>query len=53
MFVEYVNHVWQVGFIVKDANKTIESMKKVFGAEPDAKGNVAPSHKLYHAEIGL
>ena len=43
--------VSQVGFIVKDMNKTIDAMKKVFDVVPDAQGNVAPTNKKYHGQF--
>lgn len=40
----------QVGFIVKDMDKTIAAMKLVFGVEPDVVNNVSPANKRYHGK---
>ena len=42
----------QVGFIVKDMDKTIAAMKRVFGVMPDVVNNVNPENKKYHGKDG-
>ncbi|WP_371362811.1 hypothetical protein SRRS_38680 [Sporomusa rhizae] len=42
----------QVGFVVRDMNKTVEAMERILGVKPDVVNNVNPENKRYHGKPG-
>ena len=42
----------QVGIVVRDIEKTMNEMTRLFGVTPDKKGNIAPTSRRYHGNDG-
>jgi methylmalonyl-CoA/ethylmalonyl-CoA epimerase len=47
---KYLTKISQIGIVVKDIDKAIEGMRRIFGVEPDMTGHTPPRGRYYRGK---
>lgn len=47
---KYLTKITQIGIVVKDLDKAVEGMRRIFGAEPDITGHTPPRGRFYRGK---
>lgn len=47
---KYLRKITQIGIVVRDIDKAVEGMRRIFGAEPDITGHTPPRGRYYRGK---